>query len=55
MSLSLIFDHGNINSGDIDGEGVDSSDGNGDGVEGDDRCPISAYIQPMKRAVFRRR
>ena len=55
MSLSLIFDHCNINSGDIDGEGVDSSDGNGDDIEGDDRCPTMVYIQPIERAVFRRR
>ena len=54
MLLSLIFDHGNINSGDIDGESIDSSDGNGDGIEGDDRCPIIVYIQPIQRAVFRR-
>ena len=47
MSLSLIFDYGNIDSDDIDGDGIDSSDGNGGSIEGGDRCLIMVYIQPI--------
>ena len=45
--LSLIFDYGNIDSDDIDGDGIDSSNGNGGGIEGGDRCTIMVYIQPI--------
>ena len=51
MSLSLIFDYGNIDGDDIDGDDIDSSDGNGCGIGGGDRCLIMVYSANLNGCI----